>query len=158
MRIAILIVLLNLISYHPVQAQWYYRSACGVTDIYDCTSEQYDCLLADAMRISDFGRRWTKNATWGVVAGIGLIVVGIPFGGDFFSEITMLGLFVSAVCLPQYLWTIPVWIFGNARVRQIKNVMYFGSLEGMALRVKPSLVDIPLCQRPAVGFGVSFTF
>ena len=146
-------------SANGIDAQWYYRTDCGVTKIYKCTTYQQDCLLEKATKLYDVCKKGTKIISYAAVGGIGLVAFTALIGNDAATWIALgAGFVVLTVGIPQLIWTIPAWIIGSTRVRQIKNLMYFGTLESKTIQVAPTISINQVNSNPYFGMILSFNF
>lgn len=137
-----------------VECQWYYRT-CGVTDIENATSDEFDCLWEKSNRMASRGR------TTCVVGGSIMIVGGIAMiatdpccsqgvfmlaGLTFFvgGGITILGL--------------PAWVAGAGRKSQLKGNIHSQNQALKTILISPVMQRNHLNNSHIFGIGATISF
>lgn len=153
MKRNVLILLVILFSLNIIDAQWYQRK-CGVTDINNCTEDQYVCLWNKSTKLIRTGGITTAIGTTGIIAGVLAIndesmdIVGTIFIGGF-------GLAGGIIldCIG-----IPVFMTGAVRRSSLRNIPgYTGPVSG-SLRITPSFQINQLYNTRCLSMGVTLHF
>jgi hypothetical protein len=146
MKRTLLLIIFILSFLNAIDAQWYYRS-CGVTDINNTTSEEFECLWKKA----------TKNVrVGGIITAIGTSCFFIGFIGS--SEDEFLGTSIGIVGLFIDCIGIPIWIIGaNRRSKLKKNPKYEDFILG-SLNLSPVIGLNQINNSQYFGLSLSLNF
>jgi hypothetical protein len=147
MKRTLLLIIFILSFLNAIDAQWYHRS-CGVTDINNTTSEEFECLWKKA----------TKNVrVGGIITTIGISCLLIAYIGSE-DEWTYLGPIMIVGGLFIDLIGIPIWIIGaNRRSKLKKNPKYEDFILG-SLNLSPALGVNQFNGTHYVGMSLSLNF
>ena len=130
------------------QAQWYERS-CGVTDLDNITTQEFECLWAKATITARTGK---------IITGIGtsfIVVGGIMVGGQYaFTGVTLamigtvIDVFIGA----------PVWITGAGRKSELRKTPYYETLNLQTLNISPIIYKNQFNSSYSIGITASLRF
>ena len=143
---------------HSADAQWHERF-CGVTDINNCTTEEFDCLWESANNISRTGRTITKIGF--ISVGVGAIAIPAAYsaaysgGGYILFYIGFASLVGAAFGI---LVGIPIWIVGASRKSQLKTNPHFKSKSLESINIAPALWINQVNNSYAFGLTASLVF
>ena len=147
MKKTLLFIIFITLFVNATNAQWYYRK-CGVTDINNCTVEEFECL-------------WSKsNNTVG--AGIGMSIIG--FGAIVVANGMTSGFldFTPAILgLTGFILVsvgIPVMITGTVRTGKLKKSVNYDNLNLGSLSLSPTINVNQFNNSQYYGLSISFNF
>ena len=135
-------------AFYSADAQWYERT-CGVPDLTSLTTQEFECLWANAAKTSRAG---------GIITGIGtsLIAVGviISFGEYAFTGVTlaMIGIVIDVFI------GAPVWITGGGRKSELRETPFFETHNLQTLNIAPTINRNHFNNSYSVGFTASLKF
>ena len=157
MKKALLLVSLIFSGLYAVDAQWSYKS-CGVVDINECTSEEFECLW----------ERATKNVRVGAittgigVAGIGtsILMVTLIMGAEIdsgpvsaiFTYLSFGAGIVGVIIGP------PIWITGAARKSKLRTNPHYEALNSLSFNLSPTINRNQFNNSYAFGLTASLSF
>lgn len=149
----ILIIVALLLGSTAINAQWYLRT-CGVTDINNCTSEEFDCLWTQSGKLA-------RNGTISTVHGTTIVVIsmlnmkyefaGISGGYTLFFVGTPVGILLDFI-------GIPCMATGFARRSHLKKSPLFNSWSAVELSLSPTLLKNSINNTYSMGLSASISF
>ena len=89
MKTLIIAISLITISF-SADAQWYYKE-CQVTDINDCTPEEFECLWNSAVKKSNRGALSILIGSASVVGGVALIGNAVLYSEEYIAAYLFIG-------------------------------------------------------------------
>ncbi len=131
----ILVFILSFLSIMDAQKySWHYKQ-CGVIDINNCTSEEFDCLWVQVKKTANVGMIITIVGTSSIVIG-GYLFNGLGGGDD--QSIVYYGMMVIAglIAIPV---GITVWIMGAVRKSNLRKTPNYDTFKLGSLKVSPAI-------------------
>ena len=154
MTALIFVFILSFLSIMDAQKySWHYKQ-CGVIDINNCTSEEFDCLWGEAKMIANVGMIITIVGTSSIVIG-GYLFNGY-WGGDD-QSIVYYGMMVitGLIAIPV---GITVWITGANRKSELRKTPNYDTFMLGSLKVSPSIGVDQFNNTYNYGVTLSLTF
>ena len=156
MKKALLLIIFILTVLYSVDAQWYYKH-CGVIDINNSTSEEFDCLWNKASRNS-IGGAITTGIGIGA-AGIGLIWGSYALRESYWYEwAAFLPISIMTAGLITLSVGLPIWITGAARKSNLRKNPHYNNLSFGTLKVAPTIKKNHFNNSYAFGLTASLSF
>ena len=148
--------LLSVLS--SANANWSFRS-CGVTDINNCTSEEFECLWEKA----------TKNVRVGsIISGIGFVGIGstvllttlslgaeIDISDPFWAGLVYLSIGTAII---GSILGLPIWITGASRKSNLRKNPHYEALNISSLNIYPSLYRNHFNNSYSLGVTATLSF
>jgi len=131
MKKTVILVVLILSFTNAIDAQWYYRK-CGVTDLNNCTAEEFKCLQSHSVSLIFTGAVVTTIGT--VIIGSGVVhMLTVPgINGRVEGAIgIILGSALDAIGIT------PI-IVGTVRKSQLKKIPNYDNLKTGSLNLSPA--------------------
>jgi hypothetical protein len=147
------LVFLNISTSNSQWYEWTYRQ-CGVTDIYICTTEEFQCLWKKASTVETTGTVLTLMGSGMAIGGFVLANNAEP---DDYGPI-IAGAFVCCGGILLGMIGIPTGLTGAVRKNFLKKSPHFSRMESLSIKVSPSFQLNQPENITSVGIAVSFTF
>jgi hypothetical protein len=120
------------------KSQWYFKS-CGVTDINNCSLDEFECLWERAEKNVRTGKIITGIGVLGLGASA-LLVTGLVAGELNDSPVTIIFTLTSFVTgIAGVLIGPPTWITGASRKNLLREHPHFEAPNLKSLNIFPSL-------------------
>lgn len=150
MKQALIFSSLILSVFYSVDAQWHLRS-CGVTDVNNCTSEEFTCLWERA-------EENIRKGSITTVVGVGILVVGIArtpsdgLAGYGIGPAILRygGIITSATGLI-------IWISGLDRRSKLKTNLHHETHHSQRFKLSPSIIPSHFNNSFAFGLTASLS-
>ena len=137
--------------YNPLNSGAWYYNTCKVTDINNCTPEEFQCLWTKANKLKKAGTTLT-------LVGTALATVtGVAWAIDPYSW-AIIGAFAVPAGILLDLIGIPCSVTGYNRVTQLKGTPAYKSRSDMSLNLSPALLMNNLSNTYSVGLTASIWF
>ena len=148
----LIVLILSLIN--ATDAQWYHRK-CGVIDLNNCTTEEFECLWDKAMKNVRVGLITTAIGISSIVIGYFAWNTGWDNNKDFLeSSGTLLGMGGSLTTLVG----IPIFITGVVRTNKIGNSPNYKTLNLGSLNISPAIGLNQFNDSQYYGLSLSLNF
>ena len=148
-KILLLFIALFFVS-SPAEAQWYLRS-CDVTDIYYCSSEEFECLWEVTEKIIRKGGITTAiGVTSMIVGAIRAPSDGLAGYGIGPAILIYGGIITSCTGLI-------IWIAGADRRNELKRSPFY-FLHAKSFHISPTINRNPFDHSHSLGITASITF
>ena len=154
MKQTLLVFTLLFLGLHSAGAQWYTRK-CEVTDLYNCSYEEFNCLWLKASK----GVR-----THAIITGAGLVFAGTTaivgpqafmWGGTFYNVATFIS-FPAAVI--GIFWGTPGLITWAVRKSDLKTHPHYRTMYSANISLVPEISRIPQHGSYSLGLRVAMSF
>ena len=142
-------LLISLFLSTTLDAQWYYRK-CGLTDINDCTSREYYCLIHNAETLVQTGKIMIGSSAIFIVPGF------IALSSRKFN--TYIGYVCSIVSLIPISIGFGIVSEGVLRLAAVENTPYYKSLPPESLKISPTIRINQFNNTHYLGLSLSFSF
>jgi hypothetical protein len=156
-----LVVIMVLFSFSAsTDAQWTNRS-CGVADLSNCTTAEFECLWEKASMKARRGAISTGIGTSCIVTGLIIIsqsTVSCTFGICVPDAAGLVGGLVFFGGIIVDFVAIPTWITGGYRKAQLRNHPHFKSLNLEALKLSPTIIRNQFNNTYSAGLSATFSF
>ena len=156
MKKTVLLIVFILSFVHAADAQWYERS-CGVTDLNNLTSEEFDCLWKKSHNEVGGGILLTIIGTSTIVAGIFIPDTGLGLYEGYVNELGK-QLFMIAIGVAIDIVGILIWERGAHRKSQLKKSPHYENLNLESLNISPAIGVNQSNNTYNYGVTLSFTF
>jgi hypothetical protein len=134
--------------------QWYYRS-CGVSDINNTTSDEFDCLWKKSNNIAKVGRTTCAVGTTFMIAGGITMIAADPCCS---SGVLLLGYFAVLGGGAINILGAPIWIVGGRRKSTLKESVHFNDQALKTIRITPVLQRNPCINNYTFGIAATISF
>ncbi len=115
--------------------QWYHKS-CSVSDIYNTTVDEFDCLWKKSNNLAKVGRTTCAVGTAFMIAGGITMIAADPCCS---SGILLLGYFAVLGGGAINIVGLPIWIVGAERKSKLKKSIHFKNQPITTIRITPVL-------------------
>jgi hypothetical protein len=144
--------------------EWYYIK-CGVTDINNCTLDEFECLWSKAKRLKNTGISLTVvGTTLATFAGVVLLTDPYSWTGAEAKEwpYTYSWWLFGAIGVPTGILLdligIPCIYKGSSRKSQLKNTPYYKSQSVAALNLNPTILRNHINNTYSIGLTAKISF
>jgi len=144
--------------------EWYYIK-CGVTDINNCTPDEFECLWSKAKRLKNTGISLTVVGTaLATFAGVVLLTDPYSWTGAEAKEWPytyswwLFGVIGVPTGIVLDLIGIPCIYKGSSRKSQLKNTPYYKSQSAVALNLNPTILRNHINNTYSIGLTAKISF
>lgn len=139
--------------------EWYFKK-CQVSDLTDCTPEEFECLWTEATKLRTTGIVFTVvGTTIATVAGVVLATDPWSWTEWPYSYAWWLfGIYGIPTGVLLDLIGIPCIVKGHHRIDQLMNTPHHGSQHGVAWNLNPTLLRNPINNTYTMGLTASIRF
>jgi hypothetical protein len=141
--------------------EWYYIK-CGVTDINNCTPDEFECLWSKAKRLKNTGISLTVVGT-ALATFAGVVLLTDPYswtgaGWPHTYSWWLFGVIGVPTGIVLDLIGIPCIVKGRNRLNQLKNTPYYKSQSAVALNLNPTILRNHINNTYSVGLTAKISF
>jgi hypothetical protein len=155
MKKALLLITIIVSFLYSADAQWNIK-ACGVTDIDNCTPEEFQCLWEKASKNFRGGKIATIVGSTCIVGGIIVYALAYTPSGDMGHVLIGGALVISGVIVDAI--GIPKWKLGADRKAELKKHPHYDAQSFGTLNISPTIERNHLNSKYALGVTATLSF
>ena len=134
--------------------QWYHKS-CGVSDIYNTTVDEFDCLWKKSNNLALIGKTTCAVGTAIMIAGGITMIAADPCCS---SGLLLLGYLAVEVGLAINIVGVPIWVVGAIRKSNLKENKHFKNQAFKTIKITPALHRNHYNNSYAFGIAATLSF
>ena len=148
MKKPLLFLIVTFSILYSADAQWYEKS-CGVNDMDNVTTQEFECLWAKATITARTGKIITGIGTSFIAVGGIIVVAKASFTGVTLAMIgIVIDVFIGA----------PVWITGAGRISNLKENPHYKNLKFGSVKLAPTIIKNHFNNSYSTGLTVKLAF